>query len=338
MSADALLVDAARAQEVFDELPEELRVASLSPEYVVADAARDPSLQPQFLLWRRGAATLMHAVHEAGIPGEQACDWQSPYNYGGPLVAAPERTQLAAGWAAFDAVARQRRVIAEFVRFHPVLANHHSYPGVVRIDRPVVLMDLTIKDLLGSYSGRARTAVRKALNNGLQLHWVSSEHARAAFAGFYREAMRRIGASDSYFFPDGYFERLLALRSARVLSVQRDAEPVAMGVFLFAPRVVEYHLSATSPAGRRLGATNLLVHGAAQAARESGCAGLYLGGGTDGAPDNPLLQFKRSFGPAQLQFCFGSRVYAAEAYAALQGRLPELARSGRVLFYRGRPG
>jgi hypothetical protein len=338
MSHDALLVDVARAQQVFDELPEELRVASLSPAYVVADTARDPSLQPLFLLWRRGAATLMHAVHEARIPGEDACDWQSPYNYGGPLATALDGAQLAAGWAAFEEVARRRGAIAEFVRFHPVLANHRSYPGIVQQDRPVVLVDLTVSDLLGSYSGRARTAVRKALNNGLQSSWISNQHAQAVFPDFYREAMRRICADDSYFFPDGYFERLLALRSARVLAVQRDSELLAMGVFLFAQRIVEYHLSATSPAGRSVGATNLLVHGAAQAAQESGSVGLYLGGGTDRRPDNPLLLFKRSFGPAELHFRFGSRIYAESSYAALQGRLPELARSGRVLFYRGRNG
>lgn len=338
MSRDALLVDAARAQEVFDELPEELRVASLSPAYAVADAARDPSLQPLFLLWRRGAATLMHAVHESRIPGEDACDWQSPYNYGGPLAVARDGAQLAAGWVAFEKLARQRRAVAEFVRFHPVLANHHSYPGVVRKDRPVVLVNLTVTNLLGSYSGRARTAVRKALNNGLELNWVSSQHARTVFPGFYREAMRRIGANDSYFFPDSYFERLLALRCARVLVVQRDSEPLAMGVFLFASRIVEYHLSATATAGRSVGATNLLVHGAAQVAQDSGSTGLYLGGGTDRRPDNPLFLFKRSFGPAELHFRFGSRIYAESIYASLQGRLPELARSGRVLFYRGQPG
>lgn len=338
MSSDASLVDAAHAQEIFDELPEEIRLASLSPEYVVADAARDPSLHPLFLLWRSGAATLMHAVHEAAIPGEDACDWQSPYNYGGPLTAALDRARLSPGWVAFEEMARERRVIAEFIRFHPVLANHHGYPGVIRADRPVVLVNLTVKNLLESYSGRARTAVRKAVRNGLQLIWVSSQQARAVFPSFYREEMRRIGANDSYLFPDCYFERLLALRSARVLAVQRDAELLAMGVFLFAPRIVEYHLSATSPAGRSVGATNLLVHGAAQAAQDAGFIGLYLGGGTDGRLDNPLLQFKRSFGPAELQFHFGSQVYAKEAYAALQGRLPELARNGRVLFYRGAAG
>src|ERR1700728_579633 len=336
MSPDAVLVDAARAREVFDELPEELRLASLSPEYVVADAARDPGLHPLFLLWRGGGATLMHAVHEASIPGEDACDWQSPYNYGGPLAAAADPARLAAGWVAFEELARQRRVIAEFVRFHPVLANHHAYPGPVRRDRPVVLVNLTVKNLLDSYGGRARTAVRKALHNGLQSNWISSQQARAVFPAFYREAMRLVGANDFYFFPDCYFDRLLALPCARVLAVQRDTEPLAMGVFLFAPRIVEYHLSATSPAGRSMGATNLLVHGAAQAAQDSGSSGLYLGGGTDRRPDNPLLQFKRSFAGAELHFHFGSRGYAAAAYAKLQERLPELARGGRVLFYRER--
>lgn len=338
MRPEALLLDVTRAQQVFEELPEELRLASLSPEYVVADAARDPSLQPLFLCWRSGAGTLMHAVHEATVPQQDACDWQSPYNYGGPLAAALDAAQLAAGWRAFGELAHERRVLAEFVRFHPVLANHDSYPGVVRTDRPVVLVNLAVRDLLDSYDGRARTAVRKALNGGLQLHWLSGVQAREVFPGFYLEAMRRIGADGSYLFSDDYFDRLLALKSARVLAVEQDTEPMAMGVFLFAPRIVEYHLSATSAPGRRLGATNLLVHGAAQLARDSGCTGLYLGGGTDGRPDNPLLQFKRSFGPAELRFHIGSQVYAAAAYAALQLRLPELARSGRVLFYRGRTG
>jgi Acetyltransferase (GNAT) domain len=334
MSPDGLIVDATRAQEVFDELPEELRVASLSPEYVVADAARDPDLRPLFLLWRRAAVTLMYAVHEAGIPGAEACDWQSPYNYGGPLATALDDALLPAAWSAFAEVAHDRHVIAEFARFHPVLANHRAYPGAVSPDRPVVLVNLTVPDLLGSYSGRARTAVRKALNRGLQLHWVSREQARAAFPHFYRAEMRRIGASDFYLFTDRYFERLLELRCARVLTVQRDAEPLAMAVFLFGSRIVEYHLSATSHAGRGLGATNLLVHGAAQGAQESGALGLYLGGGTDGRPDNPLLQFKCSFAPAQLRFYIGSRIYDEKTYGALRLRFPDRADSGRVLFYR----
>jgi hypothetical protein len=335
MSRESLLVDAAVAQDYFEKLPDELRIASLSPEYAVADAARDASLNALFLLWREGTAALLHSVHEASVPGENAYDWRSPYNYGGPLSATGEKTSLEHGWAAFRELANERRVIAEFVRFHPIIANHHLYPGQIYPDRRVVMLDLTVKDLLSSYSGRARTAVRKALNNGLQMDWVRGEFAGGTFPEFYREEMRRIGASDFYLFPDSYFERLLALRCTRVLAVRRDGDLLAMGMFLFGPQVVEYHLSATTPAGRRLGATNLLVHGAAQAAQASGVSQLYLGGGSDKSADNSLLQFKCSFAPAERVFHVGSQVFSERVYASLQARMPTMARNGRVLFYRG---
>ena len=335
MSSDGLLIDAARAQDVFDELPEELRLASLSPDYVIADAARDAALRPRFLLWQHGSARMLHGVHEAQIPGLDEFDWQSPYNYGGPLATGLDAAQLSAAWAAFADLACTRRVIAEFVRFHPVLDNQRQYAGTVRVQRPAVLVDVAVDDLQGSYTGRARTAIRKALNNGLQLRWLSPTEARSVFPCFYREAMRRIGAPSFYLFSDTYFARLLELPCARVLAVERGPEPLSMAVFLFGPRIVEYHLSATTLTGRSLGATNLLVHGAAQEARVRGLAGLYLGGGTDGRPNNPLLQFKSAFAAARLRFHIGSTVYDQRTYTALQSRCPEQARNGRVLFYRG---
>lgn len=49
--------------------------------------------------------------------------------------------------------------------------------------------------------------------------------------------------------------------------------------FLKDGNVMEYHLSATTPAGRNLGATNLLLDAAAHLGQEQGCSFLYLGGG-----------------------------------------------------------
>ena len=86
MNSDASLVDLGQAQRLFDALPETYRLASLSPSYVAADAHRDPLLTPVFLVCRRGSGFLMHAVHEARVPHHDACDWQSAYGYGGPIV------------------------------------------------------------------------------------------------------------------------------------------------------------------------------------------------------------------------------------------------------------
>jgi hypothetical protein len=335
MNLEATVADQADAQRIFETLPERLQLPSLSPTYVAADARRDPALVPRFLVWRRGPRLLMHAVHEAAVPGRHHSDWQSAYGYGGPLAAGLDDDDRAAAWHALDSIARERRIVAEFVRFHPLLHNERDYPGEVRADRSAVKLDLVASDLLGRYSGRARTAVRKALHDGLALRWETAADAKAAFPGFYRDGMRQIGASDFYLFADEYFDALLDMPAARVLSVTRDGTRLAMGVFLFGPEVAEYHLSAASPEGRRLNATNLLLHGAAESAREAGLRSLYLGGGTTPAADNPLLWFKTSYAPADLTFSIGWRIHDPAAYAELQAEQPDLARaSRRILFYR----
>jgi hypothetical protein len=328
-------VDLAAAQELFLRLPLELQIPSLSPAYAEADGRRDPTVQPLFLAWRRGDGFLMHVVHEAPIPGEHLRDWQSPYGYGGPLAQALTDEDLAIAWRELDDAARSRRVVAEFVRFHPLAHNERHYPGAVRDDRAVVAVDVASPDLLDSYSGRARTAVRKAQKTGLSARWETSESALAQFPGFYRAAMLEMGADPFYLFDDAYFAAVLALPAARVLTVLLDERAVSMGLFLFGPSIAEYLLSGTTSAGRAAGATNLLIHCAATRAAEEGLVRLYLGGGTNSADDNPLLNFKASFATPALRFRTGHRIHDPLAYECLRAKCPERAGSSRVLFYRG---
>jgi hypothetical protein len=337
MSAEAVRVDQPHAQRLFEALPEAMQIPTLSPAYVAADARRDPALSPCWLVWSHGSAWLMHSLHEARIPGRAESDWQSPYGYGGPLDAGLGAGDVARAWQAFDALARERRIVVEFVRFHPLLANERGYPGTVQPDRSVAMLDLSPGDLLARYSGRARTAVRKALKGGLQLRWEASADAQARFPAFYRAGMAQIGADAFYRFDDGYFAALLSMPAARVLSViGADGDTLSMGLFLFGPVVAEYHLSATTKPGRRANATNLLLHGAACAAQQSGLRCLYLGGGTDADPDNALLRFKQSHATGGATFSYGHRIHDVVAYAELRAAFPEQAHAARrVLFYRG---
>jgi hypothetical protein len=335
MDTEILLVDQGAAQVLFDALPAEMQWPTLSPAYVAADALRDPQLTPVFLVSRENDCFLMHAVHEASIPGIDACDWQSAYGYGGPIVQHMDAAALARAWHGFEVEAATRRIVAEFVRFHPAVDGYRFYPGTVREDRPVVAIDLTVCDLLSSYTGRARTSIRKAERAGLQVTYETLESALDRFPSFYRRCMHEIGADNSYLFPDLYFEHLLRLSGARVLSVSYNEERLSMGLFLFGPKQAEYHLSGTVSAGRQSGATNLLLHAAAQAAQSSGCSTLYLGGGTSSRLDDPLLRFKESFGASRLTYRIGHQVYDPAAYARLREANPELAeRSKRILFYR----
>lgn len=336
MEPEFSLVDLAAAQALFDALPAEMQWPTLSPAYVAADALRDPQLTPKFLVSREGDGLLMHAVHEACIPGLDACDWQSAYGYGGPIVHRMNAQALTRAWLRLDAEAAARHVVAEFVRFHPLVANHHFYPGTIRENRAVVAIDLTAHDLLGSYRDSARRQIRKTWRAGLQTRWEGQDYALAHFPDFYRRCMREIGVNNFYLFSDAYFERLLVLPSARVLSVRHGEQRLSMALFLFGPKQVEYHLSGTLQASKQSGATNLLLHTAAQEAQSSGSLLLYLGGGRGGYPGDPLLRFKETFSTASHAFHTGHRIHDPAAYAGLREEYPELAvNSNRVLFYRG---
>lgn len=330
-----MLVNLEEAQRAFERLPTGMQVPTLSPVYCAADASRDPLLRPCFLVLAANDRVLLHSVHESPVPGGGA-DWQSPYGYGGPIGFGMSESALREAWSAFDGIARERRVIAEFIRFHPLVENQRFYPGSVSEDRSVVTIDLSQPDLIASYSVRGRNTLRKAQRADLVASWEDPGSFREQFATLYADAMRRIGASDFYRFGPDYFGALLALPYARVLAVRRAGALVAAAVMLCGPQVMEYHLSGTTPEGRALGATNLLIHEAACRGKVEGCSWLYLGGGTDSSADNPLLRFKQSFAPASRVFRFGSRVLDVERYEQLRRCHPEQAsRSGRVLFYRG---
>jgi lipid II:glycine glycyltransferase (peptidoglycan interpeptide bridge formation enzyme) len=224
----------------------------------------------------------------------------------------------------------------EFVRFHPLLRNWEIYDGEVIPDRATVWIDLAIPDLLASYETRARTAVRKALKNGLTIEWRTGGDGADLFSGLYRDAMHELAADDFYLFSETYFRRLLEWKQARLAVCIREGEPVAAAIFLFGPEIAEYHLSAANVEGKRLGATNLLLHTAAEAAQAEGCSKLYLGGGTDARPNNPLLFFKAGFSAARAEFRIGKHVHSKDAYRFLQERFAEAysAHPDRVLFYR----
>jgi hypothetical protein len=330
-----VLVDLEVAQSAFESLPTDVQVPTLSPVYCAADASRDQLLRPRFLLLASDDCVLLYSVHESRVPGGGA-DWQSPYGYGGPIGFGMTESTLREAWSAFDGIARERGVIAEFVRFHPLVDNHRLYPGTVTEDRRIVRINLRQPDLAASYSVRGRNTLRKAQRAGLVASWEDPGRSGEQFAALYTDAMRRIGASDFYHFGPEYFGALFALPYARVLAVRQAGMLVAAAVVLCGPQVMEYHLSGTTPEGRALGATNLLIHEAALCGKMEGCSWFYLGGGTDSSADNPLLRFKESFAPASGAFRIGSRVLDAERYEQLRRCYPEQARrSGRVLFYRG---
>lgn len=344
MSGNALRsLTLAQAVEMYGALELPLLPATLDPRYVAVDACRAAILRPVFLCFERGARRWLHCVHLTRIPGTELMDASSPYGYGGPLTDCDEPDFLTAAWAAYSTWMTRQQVVVEYVRFHPLLANERHYGGSLSDNRNVVAIDLTCDDLEVVYAPRLRQTLKKAGRAGLVYREGDFAGKAAHFGRYYRDAMQEIGADPFFQFDDGYFEQLGRCGLARLGVCQAaggagdpDCPWLAACLFLEGSGMREYHLAATTPAGRAVAASSFALHQGALAARRLGYRRLYLGGGSDTRPDNPLLFFKSAFSPERLAYRTGSHVFDPVAYDELKRLHPEAwaAHPERPIFYR----
>jgi hypothetical protein len=330
----------AQAAARHEQMRAPLRPATLHPGYVAADASRSAGLQPAYLFFEEQGECWMHGVHLTTIPGTRIQDASSPYGYGGPLSSSSDPLFLAAAWRAYGEWMREHRVAVEYLRFHPVLGNDRHYGGTVADNRQVVWADLQVPDITAAYAQRLRYTLKKAARAVLTYRESDLAPQARQFADFHRAAMREMNADPFYLFEDDYFERLAATGVARLGVCQRDGTPdtpwLAACLFLDGQGVREYHLAAVSEAGRSAGASSFALHEGALAARQQGLRRLYLGGGTDARPGNPLLFFKSAYSADRLTYRTGSTVFDPLAYDELKSRFPTdwAAHPERPIFYR----
>ncbi|MHB1099939.1 MAG: hypothetical protein ACYCZR_10330, partial [Burkholderiales bacterium] len=173
----------------------------LHPCYVVADAKRDDTLSPVFFVFEEGGNAFYYAFHTSPVPHQPIRDIQSPYGYGGPISNSEDEGFLTRAWSAFHLWCRENSVLTEFVRFHPLLDNSRFFSEKVLSDRETVWIDLSEKDLLSTYSTRARTTIRKAQKNDLKVEWWKPEDFAHMFSRFYLDHMQSLNADSYYYFP-----------------------------------------------------------------------------------------------------------------------------------------
>jgi hypothetical protein len=329
-------IDAAAAADLFSRLPPSMQLPTLSPAYAEADACRSTEVQPVYWSYQEGHSFWYHGFHLTPLPDTDGFDIQSPYGYGGPLANSEDHGFLGRAWAAYTESARSQGVAAEFIRLHPLARNARFYGGLIEEDRLTVWIDLTVPDLLASYQTRARTAVRKSQRAGIRFHWAENDQIVSRFSNFYRAGMAAISATPFYFFDDFYFARIARMPSTRLAVCSLDDEWLAAGLFLHDGDCVEYHLAASNETGKRLSASNLLLHEVALSSRREGYLRLYLGGGTDSRPDNPLLFFKSGFSALRETFSVGTFLHDTSLYEKLRRRWADLyvRNPDKVMFYR----
>ena len=296
--------------------------AYLLRAYVESACVLDPG-EPVLLHLADGGGDVVLACIVREIPDAAARDVTTPYGYGGP-VGVGDEPPVAAFYEQYEGWCAGRGVVSTFVRFHPLFANHRR-----RRPRPCTSSAPARPPPGGSAtaatSSRACTAAT-ATSAGRPSEPESRSRVTChpedltGFAALYDTTMQRQQATDFYFFPPAYWERLTALGDRLVLfDATVDEQVVASTLCLRDDRWLHYHLSATADSARDLGASNLLLYEAASWGQEQGLDEFHLGGGA-GSEADALLAFKQRFSPdGAREFWVGKLVHDEDAYRRLSG-------------------
>lgn len=247
-------------------------------------------------------------------------DLLTHHEYGGPLVIGAGDALRRSFDRAFAQWCGDTGVVAEFVRFHPVLENQRGWESCYTIRQSCanVMLDLERDDasLLAGMRGNTRRAILAAERRDLRITHLAPETA-PRFGELYRRNMDRLSARPEYYFDDTYFTRLAKLDCATLLAAE-DTDGTLAGAanFLAVSGVAHYHLSTADRRMSRLNPLNALIFHAAQQLRAKGIRWLHLGGAAKSQPG--LRAFKDGFSQLRRDYVVGTRIHDVARYDALR--------------------
>jgi hypothetical protein len=292
-----------------------------------------------------------HAFAACAIGATGLLDIEPLVGYAGPLATPGAPTDfLIAAIDRYRTLCRECGIVAELVRFNPLLQNHRVMEGltadlVLLPPKPVVYVSVRQddSDQMSSYP----TATRNMVRAGYRSSSVSVlEHAPEAWPElrlFYERTLDHTGAQPQWRLPLELWERLQRHPRFVLFGAVQQERLVSGAVALVHGGTWYYFLAAgvREPQVRR-GAANAVVHEIAKAAALDGASRIALGGGRTAAADDWLFRFKSSFGGDVLPFTVGflthDRNELTSLVQAAERRDPSVSASPLFLRYRLTPG
>lgn len=258
------------------------------------------------------------------LPDEvQYFDIVTPYGYGGPVIHRTNDKEklIQAYMDDFGRYTEKEHIIAEFVRFHPILGNGVDFKEVYKsiFDRKTVGTNLTYDDVVAKeFSKHKRKDIRKALKNP-EIRYEVTENPSTLqdFLKIYYSTMDRDKADDYYYFKPDYFQTMLEKFREHITAgrVFLGDQLIAMGVYFRYGKYLHAHLSGTLSEYLDYSPANILKYALAVYGHENGYEVIHYGGGTSRSPENGVYKFKKEFGKnTEFDFYIAKKVWNEEIY------------------------
>ena len=266
---------------------------------------------------------LLNSVNQLGFKDldREYFDIQGAYGYNGVVSSSYDINFIKGFYKEFKKYCQTTNIIAEFIRFHPLLRNQRFSEGFVNViqNRRTVYLDLTREYRWiweNEYSSNNRNMIRKATNKNLEILISEDKNDYAEFYRLYMSTMDELNAQKSYRYDLTYFNNLRKFLplNQNIIKIKLQGTDICIILIMIHSHYAHYHLSARHKDFKHFAANNLALDAAIKFAIKSNCKIFHFGGGFSSSEEDPLLKFKSRFSTTQADFHIGKKIHNEKIY------------------------
>ena len=279
--------------------------------------------EPQLLYYEADGLRAIYVYMKRKTAIEGCYDSATPYGYGGVLFEGDTSFEnLSTFWKAYVEKMMEERIVDNFVRYHPVLANAIPMKEVSTVTDlgKTVAFDLSSPEVIWeNIISENRNMIRKAEKNGIEIRHGKGLDLFMDFKRIYNATMEYVHADEYYYFGDAFYDSIHRdlHDNYEIFYAVLDGQPIAMSIMLYANTQMHYHLCGSLKEYHHLAPSNLLLYKAALWGCEKGFKTFHLGGGVGSGEDN-LYKFKAAFNRnSDYQFSIGKEIFDQGKYNEL---------------------
>jgi hypothetical protein len=257
------------------------------------------------------------------IDGTENNDITSVYGYAGPLSnrESPDTQTIKEFQKELLNFFYQSKVVSVFSRLHPLFSNQGfilSGLGEIVDTNQTVGIDLSLPEheQKKHYSHSVKNHISRLERKDVIVKKAETREEIDIFIEIYKENMKRVNASEMYFFENDYFYQFIEKIPSSLFLAYYKEKAICGSLFTICDGIVQPHLSATCNEYLRWSPLKLVWDRIRIDAIEKNAKWMHLGGGVGGADDS-LFQFKTQFSNLRFLFKTWRYVHNKEIYTRL---------------------
>ena len=257
------------------------------------------------------------------IYGTEYKDITSVYGYAGPLSnqVNPDIQTVKEFQDELLHFFDQFKIVSVFSRLHPLFSNQKfilsGFGDIVDTNQTVAIdLSLPEREQRKQYSHSVKNHINRLDRRNLFVKRAETREEIDVFIEIYKENMKRVNASEMYFFGNDFFYRFVETIPSSLFLAYYKEQAISGSLFSTCSGIVQPHLSATRNEYLKWSPLKLVWDRIRIDAIERKAKWMHLGGGVGGTDDS-LFQFKTQFSNLRFLFKTWRYIHNEETYTKL---------------------